>query len=56
MFAADVDRVGFIDLAAFIIIIITNAHFLIFWVYLLCREFPQYKIVVQFTDFLRYIL
>jgi hypothetical protein len=56
LYVSDVQKVDFIDLFAFFVIVFVNIYFLLLWLYLVSHAYSRYRYVAKIARFLRYIL
>ena len=56
LYVTDIQRVGFIDIFVFIVIIVINFYFLLLWTYLISFSLHKFLIMRKFTNYLRLIL
>ena len=56
LYVSETSGVTFVELFAFIIILIINAYFILLWVYLMSFSLDRFKYVRKVTDFLRILL
>ena len=56
LYVTDVVRVGFVDIIAFIVIVIINIYFILFWTFLMSFNFHRFEWARKFTRYLEKIL
>ena len=56
LYVSEVTRVSFVDIFAFIIILIINIYFILLWIYLFSYSLDRFKYVRKLTEFLKILL
>ena len=56
LFVSDVKRVGLIDVLVFILVVVFNIYFILFWSYLMLFNFHKFSFARKLTSYLRMIL
>ena len=56
LYVSEVTRISFVDIFAFIVILIINVYFILLWVYLFSYSLDRFKYVRKLTEFLKILL